>query len=92
MKLFHTILPNKFPPLDNPIRKHFKLQRIDFIESLFIVKKGYGLFISDNQDKIQMIRDNLYKTKFKVFRVSELSDLRLLDMYYWLKISRNNKQ
>ena len=91
-KLFHTFLPNEFPPLDNPIRKHFKLQRIDFIESLFIVKKAYKLFISDNQDEIQMIRDNLYKTKFKIFRISELSDLRLLDMYYWLKISRKNKQ
>jgi len=87
-KLFHTVLPNEFPPLDNPIRKHFKLQRIDFIESLFIVKKAYELFINDNQDKIQMIRDDLSKNKFKIFRISELSDFRLLDMYYWLKISR----
>jgi len=76
-KLFHTVLPNEFPPLDNPIRKHFKLQRIDFIESLFIVKKAYELFIND-----------LSKNKFKIFRISELSDFRLLDMYYWLKISR----
>ena len=91
-KLFHTVLPNEFPPLDNPIRKHFKLQRIDFIESLFIIKKAYELFIDDNKDKIQMIRDNLSKNKFKIFRISELSDFRLLDMYYWLKISRKNKQ
>ncbi|GAH89827.1 unnamed protein product, partial [marine sediment metagenome] len=65
-KLFHTILPNEFPPLDNPIRNHFKLHRIDFIESLLIVKKAYELFIKDNQDKIQMIRDILNKPKFKI--------------------------
>jgi len=87
-KLFHTILPNEFPPLDNPIRKHFKLHRIDFIESFLIVKKAYELFIKDNQDIVQMIRDNLYNTKFKIIRITELSNLRLLDMYYWLKISR----
>ncbi|TET06170.1 MAG: hypothetical protein E3J83_06310 [Candidatus Atribacteria bacterium] len=90
-KLFHTILPNEFPPLDNPIRKHFKLQRNDFIESLLIVKKAYELFIRENQVKIKMIRDNLNKPRFKILRVTELSNLRLLDMYYWLKISRNNK-
>jgi len=87
-KLFHTILPNEFSPLDNPIRKHFKLHRIDFIESFRIVKKAYELFIKDNQDIIKMIRDNLYNTKFKIIRITELSNLRLLDMYYWLKISR----
>jgi hypothetical protein len=90
-KLFHTILPNEFPPLDNPIRKHFKIQRIDFIESLLIVKKAYKLFISDNKDKLQLFREKLYEPKFKVFRVRELSDLRILDMYYWLKISRNKE-
>lgn len=88
-KLFHTILPDEFPPLDNPIRKHFKLHRMDFIESLMIVKKAYEFFIKDNKYKIQIIRDNLNKPKFKIFRIIELSDLRLIDMYYWLKISRN---
>jgi len=90
-KLFHTVLPNEFPPLDNPIRRHFKLQRIDFIESLLIVKKAYELFIRENEFKIKMIRNNLNKPRFKILRINELSNLRLLDMYYWLKISRNNK-
>lgn len=89
-KLFHTILPNEFPPLDNPIRKHFKIHRMDFIESLLVVKKAYELFIGDNMKTIHLFRQKLQEPKFKFFRVRELSDLRILDMYYWLKISRNN--
>lgn len=90
-KLFHTILPDEFSPLDNPIRKYFKLQRIDFMESFLIVKKAYELFIKDNKYQIQIMRDNLNKSKFKVFRITELSDLRLMDMFYWLKTSRSKK-
>jgi len=91
-KLFHTVLPNEFPPLDNPIKNHFKLQNTDFIESVLIVKKAYRLFIKENQDKIQMIRTNLSKTKFEIIRINELSDFRLLDMYYWLIISREESK
>jgi hypothetical protein len=90
-KLFHTILPNEFSPLDNPIRNHFKLQRIDFMESYQIVIKAYELFIKDNKYQIQIMRDILYKPKFKVFRAIELSDLRLIDMFYWFKTSRSKK-
>jgi len=91
-KLFHTVLPNEFPPLDNPIKNHLNLQRLDFIESLLIVKKAYELFIRDNLDRIQVIRDILSQPKFKPIRINELSNLRLLDMYYWLKVSRKNNQ
>lgn len=89
-KLFHTILPDEFPPLDNPIKNHFKLQRIDFMESLLIVKRAYELFINKNPDKIKIIREILDNPKFKIFRVREISNLRLLDMYYWLMISRKS--
>jgi len=90
-KLFHTILPNEFPPLDNPIRKYFKLHRIDFIDALLIIKMAYKMFIKDNMDKILFIRKILLNPKFSIIRVNDLSDFRLLDMYYWLMVSRNNK-
>jgi len=88
-KLFHTILPNDFPPLDNPIRKHFKLNNIDFIDSLLIIKNAYELFIKNDKSLLPTIRKILLEPNFKIFRISELSDFRILDMYYWLKISRN---
>ena len=87
-KLFHTILPHEFPPLDNPIKKRFKLQNEDFIRSILILKLAYNLFFEENSDKIHRIRRLLNKLKFAYLRVVELSDIRILDMYYWFKENR----
>lgn len=90
-KLFHTFLPHEFPPLDNPIRKHFQLQREDFIKAASIIKKGYELFIKDNQQIIRVFRTVLKDAKYSFLRIVELSDMRILDMYYWSFISRKKK-
>ncbi|MCF7835903.1 MAG: hypothetical protein K9M15_02160 [Candidatus Marinimicrobia bacterium] len=87
-KLFHTILPDEFPPVDNPIKKKFHLQKEEFIKSVLIIKKGYQLFIKENQDKINLIKRLLSKPEFAYLRINELSDIRILDMYYWFKENR----
>lgn len=87
-KLFHTILPDEFPPVDNPIKKKFHLQKEEFIKSVLIIKRGYQLFIKENQDKINLIKKILSKPEFAYLRISELSDIRILDMYYWFKENR----
>ncbi|MCL4378734.1 MAG: hypothetical protein M1409_10245 [Actinobacteria bacterium] len=61
------------------------------MESYLIVKKAYELFIKDNKHQIQMMRDILNKPSFKIFRIAEVSDLRLIDMFYWFKTSRSKK-
>ena len=87
-KVFHTILPEEFPPVDNPIKnKRFHLKD-DLIQSVLIIKRGYQLFIKENQDKMRLIRKVLSKPKFAYLRINELSDIRILDMYYWFKENR----
>jgi len=88
-KLFHTILPSEFPPVDNPIRKRFNLQNEEFITSVLIIKNGYELFIKENSKLINLIRKVLSKSKFAYLRIDELSDIRILDMYYWFKENRD---
>ena len=87
-KLFHTLLPNEFPPVDNPIKKKFHLQKEEFINSVLIIKRGYILFIQENPDKINLIRKLLSNSAFDYLRINELSDIRILDMYYWFKENR----
>ena len=87
-KLFHTILPDEFPPVDNPIKKKFHLQKEEFIKSVLIIKREYQLFIKENQDKINLIKKLLSKPEFAYLRINELSDIRILDMYYWFKENR----
>jgi len=90
-KLFHTILPAEFPPVDNPIKRHFKLQKEEFIDSVLIIKQGYELFIKENPKQLTLIKKVLSKDKFFYLRIAELSDIRILDMYYWFDKNRKQK-
>ena len=87
-KLFHTHLPNDFPPLDNPIRNRFNLEKEEFIKSVLIVRDAYKQFIEDNGVYIKMVRSILSNPKYNYLRVSELSDIRVIDMYLWFKENR----
>jgi hypothetical protein len=91
-KIFHTFLPKEFPPIDNPIKSEFSLKREDPIESILAIKKGYDLFIERNPEKMKLIRQVLSKPKFSFLRVSELSDIRIIDMFYWFKLSRSKRK
>lgn len=84
-KLFHTFLPQEFPPVDSNIRKHFDLKDDNFIKDVLLVKEEYQQFIKKNPEIIRKIRIILSKDKFFELRAKELSDVRILDMYYWFK-------
>lgn len=88
-KLFHTFFPSEFPPVDNPIRRRFNLKNEDFITSVLIIKKGYELFVKGNPKLINLIRKILSEDKFSFLRIDELSDIRILDMYFWFKLNRD---
>ena len=91
-KLFHTFLPEQFPPIDNPIKGEFSLKREDPIESILVIKKGYDLFVKKNPDKMKLVRQILSKPKFSFLRIQELSDIRILDMFYWFRLSRSKRK
>ena len=87
-KLFHTLLPNEFPPVDNPIRNYFGFHNEELINSVMLIQKGYRLFIKENPYTLGEVRDLFSKEKFSYLRAKELSDIRIIDMFYWLKESR----
>lgn len=87
-KLFHVILPNEFPPVDNQIIKHFELTNGNKINSYKIIKRGYELFISQNEEKINQIKQALTKEKYDYIRINELSNYRIIDMIYWFILNR----
>lgn len=84
-KLFHTFLPHEFPPVDSHIREHFGLNDENFINDVLLVRERYQQFIKENPELIKEIRKTLSKDKFSELRIKELSDIRILDMYYWFK-------
>jgi hypothetical protein len=88
-KLFHTFLPKEFPPIDNAIKKKFNLNE-KLIDAVLLIKEGYKSFINNNPAKIRIIRKVLSNSKFERLRIDELSDIRILDMYYWFNENVRN--
>jgi len=81
-KLFHTILPEEFPPVDSNLINRFKLKNESYILSIFIIKKAYEEYIKNNEDKIDKIREILSKEKFKDLQIKKISNIRIIDMFY----------
>jgi hypothetical protein len=74
--------------LDNPIRNRFNLGKEEFIKRVIIVKEAYKQFIEDNGIYIKRVRAILEEPRYSYLRVSELSDIRIIDMYFWFKENR----
>jgi hypothetical protein len=92
-KLFHAILPNEFPLIDNQIMKYFKSSNKDGkgkMDSYKIIHRGYDLFIDSNKEKIDQIKQALTKDKYDYIRIKELSYYRFLDMIYWFILNRKS--
>jgi hypothetical protein len=89
-KLFHVILPEDFPPIDNAIIKYFGLSNNDKMTSYKIIKYAYELFIAQNKEKIKQIKKRLSNNKYDYIRINELSDYRILDMIYWFLLNRES--
>jgi len=53
-----------------------------------IVRNAYKQFIEDNGIYIKMVRSILSDPKYSYLRASELSDIRIIDMYLWFKENR----
>lgn len=87
-KLFHVLLPNEFPPIDNNIIKHFKLYYGNKMVSYQIIKSGYDLYLNKNKNKLEQIRKLLSKNKYSYLRTNELSNYRIIDMIYWFLLNR----
>ncbi len=88
-KLFHTILPKEFPPVDSKLIDRFKLGGESYILRILIIKKAYEDYIRDNKDKINEIKYVLSKPKFSKLQIDKISDIRIIDMFY--RCCVNNK-
>ena len=86
-KLFHCVLPNEFPPVDNNIIAYFAhhtgLNHNDKIAAYSLIRAGYLLFLSNNKDRITKVKQALSDPKYRFLRLNESYDFRILDAIYW---------
>ena len=82
-KIFHTVFPDEFPPVDSLIRKFFKLDSENLLLSILIIKQGYHDYLKSNYNKIGRIKGLKSISTFNILRLNELSYIRLIDMIIW---------
>jgi len=75
--------------LDNSIKNRFNLGKEEFIKSVLIVKEAFSQFVTENNIHLKLIRSILTDAKFNYLRIKELSDIRIIDMYFWFKENRH---
>ncbi|WP_298707387.1 hypothetical protein [Chitinophaga sp.] len=85
-KLAHTVNPNEYYCLDSYVRVYFKLHREGFFYSYCIIGAAYKKWIADNKPLLRKLRHAISSAdKSNALKISELTDLKLLDMIFWAK-------
>ena len=88
-KLVHTFIPKNYSMLDNNIICYFNTDSVDFFEAFACISRVYELWSEKNQDIIQRFREAIEKhdTK-KVFPKDKITDLKILDMIFWVEAKK----
>lgn len=85
-KLAHTVNPNEYYCLDSYVRAYFKLNREGFFYSYCIIGAAYKKWIADNEPLLRKLRHAISLVdKSNTLKVSELTNLKILDMIFWAK-------
>jgi hypothetical protein len=88
-KLAHTVAPDQFSALDNPIRKYFHVNNESFFVSYCLINDTYVQWIKKNRRILRHLRQSIhsYDTD-NALQVDALEDLKILDMIFWYKANR----
>jgi hypothetical protein len=88
-KLCHTVEPELYTPMDNPMRTHFGLQDESFPMTMLIISSAFKKWCDDNPDKTKEIKQELALAMSNDKRIgvsvsaSQITDMKLMDMIYW---------
>ena len=92
-KLVHTFRPEECCALDNPIKNYFGLGKESFFISFFIISVVYKNWATDNKKIIDRIRTDFQEIdKNNKIQHSNITDFKLLDLIFWTKADRLEKQ
>ncbi len=88
-KLCHTVEPELYTPMDNPMRDHFGLQDESFPIAMLIVSDAFAKWCGKNKFKVKAIKDGLAEAINSDLRVGiniesiQLTNMKVMDMIYW---------
>ena len=89
-KFVHTFRPEEYCALDNPIKDYLGLSREGFYLSFLLVSAAYKSWLDENIPIVTQIREQLDSTKTGERYSSHMTDLKLLDLIFWLKANNSD--
>jgi len=85
-KLAHTLKPDTFCALDNPIKEYFGFEKESFILAFYIISHSYKNFCSTNQTTIARLKQSFETIdKENIMDHKKITDLKLLDLIFWYR-------
>jgi hypothetical protein len=84
-KLVHTLAPDKYCALDNPIKRYFDLEKESFFISFIVINEAYKEWSAKNIAIMDKIKLELEAHSSN----SNMTDLKLLDLIFWYQANMN---
>ena len=89
-KLTHTFSPEKYCPLDVPIKNFFKLENESFFTAFLLISEAYTIWSKNND--VNSLKDRAIRidVENKLF-IDEMTNLKFLDFIFWKRANIDAK-
>lgn len=85
-KLAHTIKPETFCALDNPIKIYFDLEKESFIVAFYLISQAYRDFSTSDKYCMTELRKSFKNIdQNNIMPHDNLTDLKILDLIFWYR-------
>lgn len=81
-KVVHTLKPDAYCALDNPIKDYLGLWRESFFIAFVVVSHAYSEWTLENPTLVQQMRAALESHMGKAYS-TQMTDLKVLDLIFW---------
>jgi len=84
-KMVHTFNPDKYTPVDNPMREYFKLTHESYFISMVVISAAFLKWIYENRDKMDELKKGTIEANRKYIQMEtdNISGIKVLDMIFW---------
>jgi hypothetical protein len=92
-KLTHTFSPEKYCPLDIPIKNYFGLENESFFTAFILISEGYRSWLKENRILLGSLKREAKGLDItNVLFIEKMTDLKFLDFIFWKRANIDAKK
>ncbi|MDD4218125.1 MAG: hypothetical protein PHZ24_12425 [Bacteroidales bacterium] len=98
-KIVHSVIPEKYCPVDIPIREFFNLKNENYYFSMLALSRAFVKWGNENDKRLGVLKKMLITETIKIFPnisassiTEKMNDIKILNIIFWsLSINHKNK-